>query len=107
MWFQGEQERGGDAPAPGDGGPGAPGRPIDVSDSSSEEDDARAEPEDAQVMTVGDCQIVKLPANNDDNGDKPDQSPEANAVTSSTNSAVTITPITTVGDCTIRPVENA
>lgn len=90
-------------------------RTIDVSDSSSDDDDSRVEPEEnvppvameTQIMTVGDCQIVKLPPNGEDKDDKPEQSPESSTVTSSTNSAVTITPITTVGDCTIRPVENA
>ncbi|XP_004923980.2 homeotic protein spalt-major isoform X1 [Bombyx mori] len=89
-------------------------RTIDVSDTSSDDDDSRVEPEEnipavameTQIMTVGDCQIVKLPANNDDKDDKIDQSAEGSVVTSSTPSSVTITPITTVGDCTIRPVEN-
>ncbi|CAK1586730.1 unnamed protein product [Parnassius mnemosyne] len=91
-------------------------RTIDVSDSSSDdEDSSRVEPEEnvppvameTQIMTVGDCQIVKLPPNNEEKEDKTDQvQPEANVVSSSTPSSVTITPITTVGDCTIRPVEN-
>ncbi|XP_037292952.1 zinc finger and BTB domain-containing protein 44 isoform X2 [Manduca sexta] len=89
-------------------------RTIDVSDSSSDDDDSRVEPEDnvppvameTQIMTVGDCQIVKLPTNNDDKDDKSDQSGDIATVTSSAPSSVTITPITTVGDCTIRPVEN-
>ncbi|CAH4030189.1 unnamed protein product [Pieris brassicae] len=87
-------------------------RTIDVSDSSSDEDDSRVEPEEnvppvaceTQIMTVGDCQIVKLPAN-EDKEDK-DQSQMDTNVSVSTPSSVTITPITTVGDCTIRPVEN-
>ncbi|KAL4710912.1 hypothetical protein ACJJTC_002542, partial [Scirpophaga incertulas] len=73
-------------------------RTIDVSSSSSEEEENRQETEenvDTQIMTVGDCQIVKLPPANEDK-DAGQPSP----------SAVTITPITTVGDCTIRPVEN-
>ncbi|CAG5033523.1 unnamed protein product [Parnassius apollo] len=91
-------------------------RTIDVSDSSSDdEDSSRVEPEEnvppvameTQIMTVGDCQIVKLPPNTEEKEDKTDQvQPEANVVPSSTPSSVTITPITTVGDCTIRPVEN-
>ncbi|KAJ8714890.1 hypothetical protein PYW08_004871 [Mythimna loreyi] len=90
-------------------------RTIDVSDSSSDDDDERAEHDDAappaametQIMTVGDCQIVKLPPNNDDKEDTTQQQiVETSTVSSSTPSSVTITPITTVGDCTIRPVEN-
>lgn len=88
-------------------------RTIDVSDSSSDEDDSRIEPEknippvacETQIMTVGDCQIVKLPAN-EDKEDKVDQLQADTNVSVSTPSSVTITPITTVGDCTIRPVEN-
>ncbi|XP_075980011.1 uncharacterized protein LOC142979134 isoform X2 [Anticarsia gemmatalis] len=82
--------------------PGADGDPtIDVSDSSSDDDDA---PEhDERVMTVGDCQIVKLPPADDKDDKEPAPEP---AVSSSTPSSVTITPITTVGDCTIRPVDN-
>lgn len=85
-------------------------RTIDVSDSSSDDDDSsKVETDDnvppvgmeTQIMTVGDCQIVKLPANNDD---KEDKSEDGGRVSSP--SSVTITPITTVGDCTIRPVEN-
>lgn len=67
-------------------------------------------------MTVGDCQIVKLPPSNEEKEDKRDESPpEAVAHAPpqhaphgphATPSSVTITPITTVGDCTIRPVEN-
>lgn len=80
-------------------------RTIDVSDSSSDDDDSRIEPEEnippvaceTQIMTVGDCQIVKLPPNNDDN-DKNEQKQDV-------PSSLTITPITTVGDCTIRPVD--
>ncbi|XP_052743420.1 uncharacterized protein LOC112044590 isoform X2 [Bicyclus anynana] len=89
-------------------------RTIDVSDSSSDdEDSSRVEPEEnippigleTQIMTVGDCQIVKLPPNNEDKEDKMEQSPsETIIVPASTPSSVTITPITTVGDCTIRPV---
>ncbi|XP_039756410.1 uncharacterized protein LOC120631062 isoform X2 [Pararge aegeria] len=89
-------------------------RTIDVSDSSSDdEDSSRVEPEEnippvgleTQIMTVGDCQIVKLPPNNEDKDDKMEQSPtETIIVPASTPSSVTITPITTVGDCTIRPV---
>ncbi|XP_050668242.1 zinc finger and BTB domain-containing protein 44-like isoform X2 [Leptidea sinapis] len=87
-------------------------RTIDVSDSSSDEDEQRLEADEnvpavaceTQIMTVGDCQIVKLPAN-DDKDDKIDQvQPEAMA-TVSTPSSVTITPISTVGDCTIRPLD--
>ncbi|XP_068617764.1 zinc finger and BTB domain-containing protein 44-like isoform X1 [Battus philenor] len=91
-------------------------RTIDVSDSSSDdEDSSRVEPEEnvppvameTQIMTVGDCQIVKLPPNNEDKDDKMDNGQqEPNMVPASTPSSVTITPITTVGDCTIRPVEN-
>ncbi|XP_034834667.1 zinc finger and BTB domain-containing protein 44-like isoform X5 [Maniola hyperantus] len=91
-------------------------RTIDVSDSSSDdEDSSRVEPEEnvppvgieTQIMTVGDCQIVKLPPNNEEKDDKMDQSsPETIIVPASTPSSVTITPITTVGDCTIRPVDN-
>ncbi|XP_049876023.1 myoneurin-like isoform X1 [Pectinophora gossypiella] len=90
-------------------------RTIDVSDSSSDDDDnSRVEPEEnvppvameTQIMTVGDCQIVKLPPNSDDKDDKTDQIQDNNQVTSTASSSVTITPITTVGDCTIRPVEN-
>ncbi|KAJ0174805.1 hypothetical protein K1T71_009913 [Dendrolimus kikuchii] len=89
---------------------GSHDRTIDVSDSSSDDDDSsKVETDDniptmgieTQIMTVGDCQIVKLPANNDD---KEDKSEEGGRVSSP--SSVTITPITTVGDCTIRPVEN-
>ncbi|XP_013140968.1 PREDICTED: zinc finger and BTB domain-containing protein 44-like isoform X1 [Papilio polytes] len=89
-------------------------RTIDVSDSSSDdEDSSRIEPEEnvppvameTQIMTVGDCQIVKLPPNNEEKDDKMDNGQEVN-IPSSTPSSVTITPITTVGDCTIRPVEN-
>lgn len=90
---------------------GSHDRTIDVSDSSSEDDDSvKAEPEDSvppvgletQIMTVGDCQIVKLPPHAEDKDDRLD---DAGRVTSP--GSVTITPITTVGDCTIRPVENA
>lgn len=89
-------------------------RTIDVSDSSTDDDDSRVEPEEnvppvameTQIMTVGDCQIVKLPPNNEEKEEKVDQIVETSAVSSSTPSSVTITPITTVGDCTIRPVEN-
>lgn len=91
-------------------------RTIDVSDSSSDdEDSSRVEPEEnvppvgleTQIMTVGDCQIVKLPPNNEEKEDKMDQSPsDTTIVPASTPSSVTITPITTVGDCTIRPVDN-
>lgn len=89
-------------------------RTIDVSDSSSDDDDSRVEQDDnvpsvameTQIMTVGDCQIVKLPPNNDEKDDKMEQIVETSTVSSSTPSSVTITPITTVGDCTIRPVEN-
>nr|XP_049706274.1 transcription factor GAGA isoform X3 [Helicoverpa armigera] len=87
-------------------------RTIDVSDSSSDDDDSRVETEDnipvameTQIMTVGDCQIVKLPPSNEDKEEKIEQVVET-TVSSSTPSSVTITPITTVGDCTIRPVEN-
>ncbi|CAH0589223.1 unnamed protein product [Chrysodeixis includens] len=90
-------------------------RTIDVSDSSSDDDDSRVEPDDnvppvameTQIMTVGDCQIVKLPPaeDKDDKYEATDAAPDP-AVSSSTPSAVTITPITTVGDCTIRPVDN-
>ncbi|XP_072945049.1 uncharacterized protein [Epargyreus clarus] len=88
-------------------------RTIDLSDSSSDEDDSqRVEPEEnvppvameTQIMTVGDCQIVKLPPSNDDKDDKPDG--QEVSITPAAPSSVTITPITTVGDCTIRPVEN-
>lgn len=89
-------------------------RTIDVSDSSSDDDDSRIGAEETvpavgmetQIMTVGDCQIVKLPANNEEKEEKMEQVVETSAVSSSTPSSVTITPITTVGDCTIRPVEN-
>lgn len=88
-------------------------RTIDVSDSSSDDDDSRVEPEEnippvaveTQIMTVGDCQIVKLPPNNEEKEEKTEVQ-ESNPVATSTPSSVTITPITTVGDCTIRPVEN-
>lgn len=116
MYLQADPERGGEDQSHTET---SHDRTIDVSDSSTEDEDSRVDSEEpppllgappgatnTQIMTVGDCQIVKLPANNEET-DKPDQSPETNAVTSSTNSAVTITPITTVGDCTIRPVENA
>ncbi|XP_045500157.1 zinc finger and BTB domain-containing protein 44-like isoform X2 [Colias croceus] len=84
-------------------------RTIDVSDTSSDEDD-RVEPEEnippvaceTQIMTVGDCQIVKLPASED----KDDKVEVQETPAPPTPSSVTITPITTVGDCTIRPVEN-
>lgn len=84
-------------------------RTIDVSDSSSEDEDSRVEPEEnvppvameTQIMTVGDCQIVKLPANSEEA-----QEQGAGAGAGAEGGAVTITPITTVGDCTIRPVEN-
>ncbi|XP_063829364.1 uncharacterized protein LOC135078736 [Ostrinia nubilalis] len=88
-------------------------RTIDVSDSSSEDDDStKVEPEEnvppvameTQIMTVGDCQIVKLPPSTEEKEDKSEQVQEAPAPQAP--SAVTITPITTVGDCTIRPVEN-
>ncbi|CAH0720479.1 unnamed protein product, partial [Brenthis ino] len=86
-------------------------RTIDVSDSSSDDEDSRVEPEEnvppvaleTQIMTVGDCQIVKLPPN-EEKEDKDQVQSEASVA--STPSSVTITPITTVGDCTIRPVEN-
>ncbi|CAH1639019.1 unnamed protein product [Spodoptera littoralis] len=89
-------------------------RTIDVSDSSSDDDDSRAEIDEkvpsvameTQIMTVGDCQIVKLPPNNEEKEEKMEQIVETSTVSSSTPSSVTITPITTVGDCTIRPVEN-
>ncbi|XP_063537395.1 uncharacterized protein LOC134746784 isoform X1 [Cydia strobilella] len=94
-------------------------RTIDVSDSSSdEEDSSRVEPEEnvpavgveTQIMTVGDCQIVKLPPNNEEPNNKEDKLEQvqdnSTIVPASTPSSVTITPITTVGDCTIRPVEN-
>ncbi|KPJ02326.1 Protein bric-a-brac 2 [Papilio xuthus] len=90
-------------------------RTIDVSDSSSDdEDSSRVEPEEnvppvameTQIMTVGDCQIVKLPPNNEEKEDKMDNGQQEVNIPSSTPSSVTITPITTVGDCTIRPVEN-
>ncbi|XP_053610260.1 transcription activator GAGA-like isoform X2 [Plodia interpunctella] len=88
-------------------------RTIDVSDSSSDDEESRIEPEEnvppvameTQIMTVGDCQIVKLPPNNEDKEEKQEQV-ENNTVVSTAPGAVTITPITTVGDCTIRPVEN-
>ncbi|CAK1553860.1 unnamed protein product [Leptosia nina] len=88
-------------------------RTIDVSDSSSDEEDSRVEPEEnipavaceTQIMTVGDCQIVKLPAN-EDKEDKAEPVQSETNVSVPTPSSVTITPITTVGDCTIRPVEN-
>ncbi|XP_046969467.1 uncharacterized protein LOC124536866 isoform X4 [Vanessa cardui] len=77
-------------------------RTIDVSSSSSD-DDSRAGPDDAEarVLTVGDCQIVKLPA---EDPERPEPAPPEPAPPAP--SAVTITPIATVGDCTIRPVEN-
>lgn len=89
-------------------------RTIDVSDSSSDDDDSRVEPEEnvppvameTQIMTVGDCQIVKLPPNNEDKEDRIEHVPDNLQIVTSTPSSVTITPITTVGDCTIRPVEN-
>lgn len=89
-------------------------RTIDVSDSSSDDDDSRVEPEEnvppvameTQIMTVGDCQIVKLPPNNEDKEDRIEHVQENLQIVTSTPSSVTITPITTVGDCTIRPVEN-
>ncbi|XP_013200954.1 zinc finger and BTB domain-containing protein 44 [Amyelois transitella] len=90
-------------------------RTIDVSDSSSDEEESRVEPEEnvppvgieTQIMTVGDCQIVKLPPNNEEKDEKQDQVGESNSVVASSSpGSVTITPITTVGDCTIRPVEN-
>ncbi|XP_061719048.1 uncharacterized protein LOC133526434 isoform X2 [Cydia pomonella] len=93
-------------------------RTIDVSDSSSDEEEtSRVEPEEnvpsvgveTQIMTVGDCQIVKLPPNNEEPNkeDKLEQVQDnSTIVPASTPSSVTITPITTVGDCTIRPVEN-
>ncbi|CAH2092668.1 unnamed protein product [Euphydryas editha] len=102
-------------------------RTIDVSDSSSS-DDERADcaddgdpgdpgdpgdrdSGDPHIMTVGDCQIVKLPPA-DDERDAPDgpapgvPSGPAPGQAPVVPSSVTITPITTVGDCTIRPVEN-
>lgn len=88
-------------------------RTIDVSDSSTDDDDSsRVEPEEnvppvameTQIMTVGDCQIVKLPPTTEEN-DKNEVQDNSQVVTS-TPSSVTITPITTVGDCTIRPIEN-
>ncbi|XP_026321211.1 zinc finger and BTB domain-containing protein 17-like isoform X2 [Hyposmocoma kahamanoa] len=89
-------------------------RTIDVSDSSSDDDDSRVEPEEnvppvameTQIMTVGDCQIVKLPPNNEEKEDRIEHVQENLQIVTSTPSSVTITPITTVGDCTIRPVEN-
>lgn len=90
-------------------------RTIDVSDSSSDDDDStRVEPEEnvppvaieTQIMTVGDCQIVKLPPSSEEKEDKVEPVPDAPAPPASAPSSVTITPITTVGDCTIRPVEN-
>ncbi|KAI5636609.1 BTB/POZ domain-containing protein [Phthorimaea operculella] len=88
-------------------------RTIDVSDSSTDdEDNSRVEPEEnvppvameTQIMTVGDCQIVKLPPSEEKEPEP--QVQEATVVSTSTPGSVTITPITTVGDCTIRPVEN-
>lgn len=107
-----EAERGAEAEA-ALGEPAAE-RTIDVSDSSSDDDDSRVEADDnvppvameTQIMTVGDCQIVKLPPNNEEKEEKMDQVVETSTVSSSTPSSVTITAITTVGDCTIRPVEN-
>lgn len=93
-------------------------RTIDVSDSSSDDDDSRVEPEEnvppigmeTQIMTVGDCQIVKLPQNNDDiqikANDIIDKSINDVQHQDSTPSSLTITPITTVGDCTIRPIDS-
>ncbi|XP_064073517.1 modifier of mdg4-like isoform X2 [Vanessa tameamea] len=89
-------------------------RTIDVSSSSSDdEDSSRVEPDDVppvavetQIMTVGDCQIVKLPPSCDDKDDKPEPAPAEPGAPPAAPSSVTITPITTVGDCTIRPVEN-
>ncbi|GBP10447.1 Early growth response protein 1 [Eumeta japonica] len=94
-------------------------RTIDLSDSSSDEDDSRVEPEEnvppvaceTQIMTVGDCQIVKLPSVGEDKGEpiENDQKaqPKDGAAPASNPGSVTITPITTVGDCTIRPVDGA
>ncbi|XP_041982554.1 zinc finger and BTB domain-containing protein 44-like isoform X3 [Aricia agestis] len=80
-------------------------RTIDVSDSSSDDEDGSpddAPPPPEQIMTVGDCQIVKIPA---EDKEPPPASPAPPAPPAPTaSSAVTITPITTVGDCTIRPV---
>lgn len=84
-----------------------------MSDSSTDEDEGpRIEPDEnvpavameTQIMTVGDCQIVKLPNPDEKPEEKVEQPNET--VSSSTPNSVTITPITTVGDCTIRPVEN-
>ncbi|CAG9564906.1 unnamed protein product [Danaus chrysippus] len=69
---------------------------IDVSDTSSDDD---SEADRRRVMTVGDCQIVKLPPA--DERDERDESPPDDLPPPT--SSVTITPITTVGDCTLRP----
>ncbi|XP_045451445.1 zinc finger and BTB domain-containing protein 49-like [Melitaea cinxia] len=92
----------------GEGGRSEHERTIDVSDSSSSDEDRDEEPE-AHIMTVGDCQIVKLPPAEEERADVPDGHSLTTVPVSTTPSApssVTITPITTVGDCTIRPVEN-
>lgn len=92
----------------GEGGRSEHERTIDVSDSSSSDEDRDEEPE-AHIMTVGDCQIVKLPPAEEERADVPDGHSLTAVPVSTTPSApssVTITPITTVGDCTIRPVEN-
>lgn len=88
-------------------------RTIDLSDSSSDDDDSRLEVEEnvpqvaceTQIMTVGDCQIVKLPPTNEDT-DKINANDNPKPDAQSASSSLTITPITTVGDCTIRPVDN-
>lgn len=91
----------------GEGGRSEHERTIDVSDSSSSDEDRDEEPE-SHIMTVGDCQIVKLPPAEEERADVPDAHSviAAAAPAPAAPSSVTITPITTVGDCTIRPVEN-
>lgn len=86
----------------GEGGRSEHERTIDVSDSSSSDEDRDEEPE-SHIMTVGDCQIVKLPPAEEERAEVADGPPLSAAAAPS---SVTITPITTVGDCTIRPVEN-
>lgn len=87
-------------------------RTIDVSSSESDDDDSRIEPEEnvppvaveTQIMTVGDCQIVKLPPSGDEKSDYDKSDLDKIEARESTGS-LTITPISTVGDCTIRPVD--
>lgn len=90
-----------------------------MSDSSTEEDEGpRTEPDDAPPVAmetqvrIGDCQILKVPIIPDEKEKEiekekeKEKEPPNETVSSSTPNSVTITPIATLGDCTIRVVNN-